>query len=190
VKKRFPYSHILALDDGHFPREHKGNVLVVGIITSYQKVQGVSHFSIRKDGNNATSKVIQFLEKSRFRPQIQLILMKGIAFGGFNVVNIQKIYQTTGIPVLVIARKKPNLKSIEEALLMHVSGGLAKWNIIEKTGAMEQCGRLYIQRSGISSEESLLVIKNLTLEGHIPEPLRLAHLVAQGMTKGESRGRA
>jgi endonuclease V-like protein UPF0215 family len=29
-----------------------------------------------------------------------------------------------------------------------------------------------------------------TLHGNVPEPLRLAHLIAGGVTTGESRGRA
>lgn len=50
--------------------------------------------------------------------------------------------------------------------------------------------RLWVQRVGLSLEEARRVVAATTLHGNIPEPLRLAHLIAGGVTTGRSRGRA
>jgi endonuclease V-like protein UPF0215 family len=49
---------------------------------------------------------------------------------------------------------------------------------------------LWIQRAGISLESARAIVADTTLHGNIPEPLRLAHLIAGGITTGKSRGRA
>jgi endonuclease V-like protein UPF0215 family len=51
-------------------------------------------------------------------------------------------------------------------------------------------GRLWVQRIGLSPEEARALVEATTLHGHLPEPIRLAHLIAGGVTRGRSRGRA
>ena len=62
--------------------------------------------------------------------------------------------------------------------------------VIEKAGAMEKAGRLWVQRAGINMDETVQVMQTSTEHGNIPEPLRTAHMIAGGVVDGESRGRA
>lgn len=98
-----------------------------------------------------------------------------------------------------------------------VPGAARKWKLIEAAGALEPLGasrrsqkklakeakgsrpsgiataapRLWIQRAGgLSLEDARRLVAATTLHGNIPEPLRLAHLIAGGVTTGRSRGRA
>jgi NTP pyrophosphatase (non-canonical NTP hydrolase) len=43
---------------------------------------------------------------------------------------------------------------------------------------------------GLSLDEAAALLAATTVQGAIPEPLRLAHLIAGGVTTGHSRGRA
>ncbi|WP_275936606.1 DUF99 family protein [Labilithrix luteola] len=58
------------------------------------------------------------------------------------------------------------------------------------TGITTTSPRLWIQRAGLSMDEARRLVADTTLHGNVPEPLRLAHLVAGGITDGSSRGRA
>jgi endonuclease V-like protein UPF0215 family len=49
---------------------------------------------------------------------------------------------------------------------------------------------LRVQRAGLSIEEARRLVRATTLHGQVPEPLRLAHLIAGGIVTGRSRGRA
>ena len=49
---------------------------------------------------------------------------------------------------------------------------------------------LFVQRAGLSLAEAEDLIVKTRLHGHLPEPIRLAHLIAGGVTTGRSRGRA
>ena len=100
------------------------------------------------------------------------------------------LWRRTGLPVLVVARRPPNLKAIRTALLGHVPGGARKWRLIEAAGPMESVAGVHVQRLGISLPDTKGLLARLQLHGHLPEPLRVAHLVAGGVTTGESRHRA
>lgn len=116
-------------------------------------------------------------------------MLQGIALGGFNVVDIQRLHRLVGLPVLVVARKRPGLAAIRAALLGHVPGGARKWALIEKAGPMEPAAGLWVQCAGLSITEAQAAIRSGAVQGKLPEPLRLAHLIAGGLVAGESRGR-
>ena len=117
-------------------------------------------------------------------------MLQGIALGGFNVVDIHRLHETLKLPVLVVARRAPDLKAIKEALLRNVRGGARKWAIIVRAGEMEAVEGVYVQRAGLTLKEAGKVIKRFAAHGKIPEPLRVAHLIAGGIASGESKGRS
>lgn len=184
------FSHVIAFDDAPFPREHRGRVLVVGTAYSDLRLEGILSTHVRRDGADATRAVAARVAGSRFAHHTRLILFQGIALAGFNVVDIHALHEALGIPVLVVARRPPSLPAIRAALLEKVRGGSRKWKLIEKAGAMEPAAGLMVQRAGIALEEAGEVIARLSVNGSIPEPLRVAHLIAGGVTTGQSRGRA
>jgi len=144
---------------------------------------------IRKDGANATRNLMRLIEESKFATRIQVVLLQGIALGGFNVVDIHGLNAALGVPVLVIARRAPHMESVESALLHHVPGGARKWRLIQRAGPMEPVSGVWVQRAGLSREDATALIARLAIHGAIPEPLRVAHLIAGAMATGQSRGR-
>jgi len=188
AKDRF--SHVIGLDDAPFPREHRGRVLVVGTAYSGLRLEGVLSTHVRRDGADATRAVAAAIASSQFAAHTRLVLFQGIALGGFNVLDLHALHAALGIPVLVVARRPPRLAAIRAALLGRVRGGARKWALIEKAGPMEPVAGLMAQRAGISPEDAAAVIGRLSVNGSIPEPLRVAHLIAGGVTTGKSRGRA
>ncbi len=183
-------SHVIGFDDAPFERTHRGDVLVVGAVYAGMRLEGVLSGSVRRDGVNSTRVLIDLVSRSRFRAHAQAILLQGIAFAGFNVVDIHKLHAALMIPVIVVARKQPDFAAIRRALLRRVPGGKRKWALIERLGPMEPVAGVYVQRAGISLEKTTALIKHLAVNGLLPEPLRTAHLIAGGVTVGESRHRA
>jgi endonuclease V-like protein UPF0215 family len=183
-------SNVVGFDDFPFPRAHRGNVQVVGAVFSGLRLDGILSGSIRRDGANATHKLAELVMGSKFAPQVQLVMLQGIALGGFNVVDIHGLHQLLSVPVLVVARRAPRMEAIKDALLTRVSGGRRKWQAIEKAGPMEPVGGVFVQRAGLSLDAASEIIRRFSVYGNIPEPLRLAHLIAGGIATGESRGRA
>ena len=182
-------SHVIGFDDAPFPREHRGDVPVVGAVYAGLRLEGVLCGRVRRDGANATRELVRLARTSRFAPQLQLVLLQGIALAGFNVVDVNRLSQELGVPVLAVARRAPRMPRIRSALLQRVRGGARKWRLIERLGPMERIAALQVQRVGIDASTAERVIRRLAVNGTIPEPLRTAHLIAGAMVEGQSRGR-
>lgn len=185
-----PISHVIGFDDGPFARGRRGDVPVVGCVFSETTFTGVVSGKARKDGRNATEVLARLVKDSKWAAQLQLVMLQGIALAGFNVVDLGALRRLTGLPVLVVARRMPDLGAIRDALLSRVPGGARKWALVERAGPMEACAGVFVQRAGLTHEEAAGVIARTALHGRVPEPLRAAHLVAGGVWGGESRGRA
>ncbi len=184
------FTHAIGFDDAPFPRSHRGNVLVVGAVYAGTRLEGVLSGNVRRDGANATTALATLVRESRFRPHLQLVLLQGIAFAGFNVVDLRAMHAATGLPVLVVVRKRPDLARIRRALLHHVPGGARKWRLVEQAGPVEPAGAVFVQRAGLTLAEAERALLSHCTSGNVPEPLRTAHLIAGGIARGESRHRA
>ncbi|HDH91359.1 MAG TPA: DUF99 family protein, partial [Candidatus Aenigmarchaeota archaeon] len=70
-----------------------------------------------------------------------------------------------------------------------------RWQIIRNAGKIKKMvtlkGKdLFYQNIGISDEETEEIINLSISRSDIPEVLRVAHIIASGIVKGESYGRA
>ena len=182
-------THIIGFDDAPFDQNHRGNVLVVGAVYAGLRLDAVLSGKVRRDGVNSTRVLTDLVRGSRFRSQTHAVLLQGIALAGFNVVDLDKLHAALGIPVILVTRRRPNLEVIRRALLSHVPGGRLKWELIERAGPMEPVAGVYIQRRGSSLAETEDLLRRFAVNSVIPEPLRTAHIIAGGITHGESRHR-
>ena len=183
-------SNAIGFDDAPFPRTHRGPVTIVGAVFADLRFDGALVTAVEKDGADATDQLIRLVQHSRFAEHVRIVLLQGIAFAGFNVVDVGRLHRRLGLPVLVVARRRPDLEAIRAALLSRVPGGAEKWALIESAGPMEAVDRVYVQRAGLSLEQADAVVRRFAVHGCIPEPLRVAHLIAGALAGGESRGRA
>lgn len=183
-------SHVVGFDDAPFERTHHGDVLVVGTVFAATRLDGVLSGKLRRDGANSTRVIGEMVRACRFFPQVHAVLLQGITFAGFNVVDLARLHADLGLPVLVVSRKRPDLAAMRSALLDHVPGGARKWRLIEAAGPMEAIGRLHVQRAGLNLAQATALLAQLCVHSLVPEPLRVAHLIAGGLITGESRGRA
>jgi endonuclease V-like protein UPF0215 family len=182
-------TNVVGFDDAPFVRTHRGDVLLVGAVCSRTRLDGVLSGRVRRDGANSTERMIELVTGAQFKSHVRAVLLQGIAVAGFNVVDVHALHEGLGVPVLVVARRLPDLAAMRRALVAR-PGGARKWRLIERAGPMEPLEGVYVQRVGLTAAEARALMVATTLHGNLPEPLRLAHLIAGGVTTGASRGRA
>ena len=182
------FSHVVGFDDCPFEREHRGDVAVIGAVFANSRLEGVLRGSVRRDGANATRNLVRLITDSKYADQLQLVMLQGIAFAGFNVVDLPRLHRELDLPVLVVVRRLPRLDRVCSAL-RRVPGGTRKWALIERLSPPEPVGSVFVQRAGLSLAEAAGAIARHAVHGTIPEPLRTAHLIAGGIAAGQSRGR-
>ncbi len=186
---------ILGFDDSPFKREDK-KVSVIGVIYrggNYLDV--VLKTDVQVDGLDATEKLVELINSSRHKPQLKILMFDGITLGGFNVIDIADLNERTGLPVIVINRKLPNIDSVKDALEKNFSDFEERWKMISNAGKIKVCElkdekKIYYQVIGMADKEAEEVIRLSSTHSNIPEPLRIAHLIAGALVKGESGGRA
>jgi endonuclease V-like protein UPF0215 family len=182
-------TNVIGFDDGAFPPGHRGDVLLVGAVFSRTRLEGVLSSKVRRDGVNSTDRMIELVRGSRFEDHIRAVLLQGIAVAGFNVVDVHRLSRELEMPVLVVARKAPRYARVHKAL-ESVPGGERKWKLMEAAGKMEKLGPVWVQRIGLDRRDARRLLEATTLHGNLPEPLRVAHLIAGGVTLGQSTRRA
>jgi endonuclease V-like protein UPF0215 family len=180
----------IGIDDGPFDRNRRGDVLIAGAIyRGGETFDGLLTTRIRKDGWNATDKILAMLESSKFLAQLHYIMLDGIALGGFNIVDIQRLHRETGLKVLVAVRRKPDLRAVRRAL-SRTSRPDKRWKILLRAGEIARIDKLHCQVAGMDIEEARALVRLTCTRSHVPEPIRAAHLIAGGLVLGQSGRRA
>lgn len=190
-----PEIRILGFDDSPFKRTDK-KVAVIGVVYrggSFLDV--VLKTEVDVDGLNATQKLSKLINSSRHKPQLKVLMFDGITLGGFNIIDIKKLHKQTELPIIVINRKHPDIESVQEALKNNFNDFKKRWDMILNAGKIKVCNlkngkKVYYQAMGMEDQEAEEIIQLSSTHSDIPEPLRVAHLIATAIIKGESSGRA
>ena len=183
---------VLGIDDSPF-KFGAGNALVVGVLVRLPSyLESVMKTEVVVDGTDSTEKIIEMVSKSRYREQIKAILIDGIALAGFNLIDIEHTYAELEIPVLTITRDRPDLEKMKGALMKHFDDWKQRYALIARHGLREiptEHKPLYASGLGLEWAEFEEIVRLSTVRGVGPEPLRMAHLIASALTRGESYGR-
>ncbi len=183
-----PEIRVLGVDDGVFTPHVKGLVPVVGVVfRGGYWLDGVMRTKVKVDGFDATDKIAAMITTSPHYKQLRVIMLNGTTFAGFNVVDIKKLNLKTKLPVIAVTREKPNFKEIREAL-KNLPRSKERWKVIRNAGEIFEVftrnvsEKVYMQISGIFEEDAEKILRLTSTRSNIPEALRVAHLIASGIS--------
>ena len=183
-----PEIRILGIDDGIFIPHSNGKALVVGVVfRGGYWFDGAMHTHVAIDGFDAMEKISNMVTSSPHHKQLRVVMLNGVTFAGFNVVDIQSLSMKTGLPVIAVTSEKPDLKSIRAAI-ENLSGTEERWKSILAAGeCFEVCTRnphesIFLHVAGLPIDEATRIVRLSSTRSKIPEALRVAHLVASGVS--------
>ena len=133
-------------------------------------------------GNDATNSILQMYKKL-YRDDISFIIISGLIISLYNIVDIKKIWQDVKIPVVGVTYE--NSKGIEDAIKFHFPNSYQSkieeyHNLGERTKLSLHTGHdLYVRIEGCTIQETKNLLDAFTLQGSIPEPLRVAQMLAR-----------
>ena len=197
VPKRFrsikPEIRVLGIDDGGFVPRTKGTVDVVGVVyRGGYWFEGVMRAEITIDGLDATEKIAAMIESSPYYRELRIVVLDGVTFAGFNVVDISKLSRRVELPVISVARKKPDLEEIRSAL-KNLPEFEIRWRAMENAGKIFEVetrkgeNPVYMHIAGILREDAEKIMKKTSTRSLIPEALRVAHIIASGLTRSREK---
>ena len=180
---------VIGFDDAPFEKTRGSDVNVSGIVCSNTRFEGMLWTSLPKDGLNATDVLINTLKNSKFYDQTHVVLTDGIAFGGFNLIDLPILSEQLNRPCIAVMRKQPDFTAIDKALKNFEDYEIRKEKI-QRAGEVFTHQQFYFQVKGCQPEIAGLALERLTDQGHVPEALRLAHLIGSAIKTGQSSQRA
>ncbi|NIO20349.1 MAG: DUF99 family protein, partial [Candidatus Aenigmarchaeota archaeon] len=180
---------IIGWDDTPFTFKDRETTLIGVVCRGGVQIDGVIRTKIKVDGTDVTERLAKAVNESKHKEQLRLIMLDGITFGGFNIVDIERLHKKTKLPVIVIIRDSPNMQSIEKSL-SKFKDSETRWGLIEKAGKVKKFevknkvlkGRktIYYQNKGIDDYTCEKIINLTAIHSVTPEPVRIAHLIASG----------
>ena len=182
-----PALRIFGVEDGSFeafPRTRSSFTYLCGVLTVSNNIGTVRVTRIRVDGIDATEKLLAMLESV----DVDAIVLGGITFGGFNIVNPDVICKETNTPLIIYSGVKPDNERMLDALRKHFGDWRSRWDIIEGLGPVYTVVPFpgeppaYFEVVGCSLEWAESVLRRSALVSRIPEPVRVAGLIARGLS--------
>ena len=134
------------------------------------------------EGDDATDSVLQ-MHRSLNRDDISFVIISGLIISMYNIVDIKKIWNTLKIPIIGVTYE--DSKGIEDAIKYHFPNSyqskLDKYrNLGQRTKISLHTGHdLYVRTEGCSVQETQTLLDTFTLQGSLPEPLRVAQMLAK-----------
>ncbi len=183
-----PEIRVLGVDDGGFVPHVKRLVPVIGVVfRGGYWLDGVLSTEVEVDGFDATEKIARMVTGSPHCKQLRVIMLNGITFAGFNVVDVEALNVLTGLPVIAVVREKPDLSRIRRAL-ENLSLGEERWKLVQKAGEICEVSvgrgkkRVFVHVAGVSVCDAEWIVRLTSTRSNVPEALRVAHLVASGIS--------
>ncbi len=179
---------ILGVEDGSFDafnRDTSCQTILCGVLMEGDRIVCVRQRKITVDGLDATDKLVSLMKGL----VVDAVILGGITFGGFNVIDPNIIHSNTGLPVIVYSGVKPDNDAVLKALKKHFPDWKIRWNIIKGAGKIyntqifENSPEIYYEAVGCDTKWAEKILKISAKINRIPEPVRVARLIAKGLTQ-------
>ena len=183
-----PGLRVLGIAESYQGRHDEGtrSRLVGVVMRRDRRIDGFAVEEATVGGMDATDTVLRLI-LSLGRDDLNLVMTSGSVIAWFNVINGDEVWQRTGIPGVSVTYESSS--GLEEAIVRHFPGDETRLSAYRSLGerspvVLSTGATVYIRSFGLKSDEAARVVDAFTLDGRVPEPLRVARLIARGLERG------
>jgi len=180
---------VVGVEDGGFSKKLQGygiqKALFVCVLLRGKWINDFQVDMITVDGLDATEKLTSMLHRLSF----DAVMLAGISFAGFNLVDPTIVFEEFSTPIIIISRTKPNNIAVKGALRRHFEDWRIRWRVFEKLGSVYETVSMpaeppvYVEVVGAKIDWASRLIRATSVCCRVPEPIRVARLVARGLTR-------
>jgi len=185
-------------------RLEKKGIRVLGIAESFEKgssrkaslagvvmrrdliIDGIVIGECTVGGMDSTEKILE-MYRELDREDISAIMLNGCIISWFNVIDLKKLNEKTGLPIISVSYRPST--GIKEYFIKYFPDDWSKRvEVYERNGPRREFInkndlKIYVRAVGIEDEDAMKLIDEYTLFGRVPEPLRVARLIAYAALK-------
>ncbi len=177
---------IVGVDDGAFHpnKKLKQHALLLAVLFKDLQIVTLRMNRIEVDGRDANKVLMSLLKRMRY----DVVMLSGVSFGGFNVVDIAKLSNAVRRPVMALTGDKPDNKAVRNALRGHFEDWEERWRMVQAAGRMHSFKPLpdepplYFEVRGASPSLAKKWILATARISRLPEPIRVARIMARGLS--------
>jgi len=175
---------VVGIEDGSFVKGVTKKALLAAVLFRGLKIEDVAFRRITVDGLDATERAATILARWDF----DAAMLAGLSFAGFNVIDPTVLLKEFSKPIIIVSRTKPDNKAVKRALIRHFKDWRKRWEVFEKVGPIQKVAvfaekaPLYFEVVGAEVEWASGLITSFAVCGRVPEPLRVARLIARGLS--------
>jgi endonuclease V-like protein UPF0215 family len=148
------------------------------------RIDGFIFSTVTVGGMDATATVLQMVSEIE-RSDINVIMLSGCVIAWFNILDPAKIARETGKPVICVTYEESD--GLLEDIHRHFPEDIQRISAYMKLGERSRVElhtkqAIFIRCWGIEVGDGARLCNDFTVEGKIPEPLRVARLCARKLT--------
>jgi endonuclease V-like protein UPF0215 family len=165
------------------------SVLAGVVMRKDLRTDGFSFSSTTIGGMDATKAVISLYEDFG-REDINIIMVSGCVISWFNIIDPRRVRDETGKGTIIVTYE--DSEGLEDEISHHFPGDrerlLAYYALGPRTPFILSTGyTIHLRSYGISGRDAERLCNDFTLDGKVPEPLRVARLCARAVHRFERR---
>ena len=135
-------------------------------------------------GDDATDEILA-MYRSLKRDDVVCIMIGGLVISMYNIIDGDKLNNETGIPVIAVTYEES--RGLESSIRARFPNWEAKIALYAKLGPRERIvlktGKsIFVRFWGTSRAKAISVLNSFTLQGSLPEPVRVARLAARALS--------
>ena len=167
-----------------FRQGQRRSVLAGVVMRSDFVVDGVAIGRTAVGGDDATTSIASLFRSFR-RNDVNLILVSGAILSLYNIIDVDLLAKKTKLPVICLTYKET--AGIADSIRRHFPGGAEKKlaayaKLGKRAGVTLHTGhRVFVRTAGMDPDSCRATLDLFTLQGSIPEPVRLAKLLARAL---------
>ena len=169
-----------------FSQNSKKSVLSGIVMSTDLVIDGFVFGYSTVGGDDATDAILEMYEKLD-RQDISFLLISGIVISLYNIIDMKRISEKIGLPVIGVTYEESS--GIEDAIKHHFpesyKSKLTEYSKLEprKKITLHTSYNLYVRNEGCTVLETKQLLDKITLQGSIPEPLKITQLLANTLLK-------
>jgi endonuclease V-like protein UPF0215 family len=119
------------------------------------------------------------------------MMISGSVIAWYNIIDPAAVQDATGLPVIVTTYEES--EGLEEDIRRHFPGDTGRLAAYRRLGdrvpvRLHTGYDLFIRPYGLSPEDAGRLCNDFTYEGRVPEPVRVARLIARGLVRSTRPG--
>ena len=157
------------------------------VMRADRRVDGLAYARASVGGDDATQAVLEICRRLD-RRDINALFLSGAAISWFNIIDLVAVFEEVSRPLICLTYEES--EGLEKYLREYFPEPEEKIERYRTLGGREKIRLktgydLFVRVHGVTVEEARILLNKFTLDGRVPEPVRLARMAARAARKVE-----